>query len=240
MEKTNLENRGIFTLGAVTAIIALIGIILDIIIGIKTGGNLSALPQTAADRYLQFNGNVLMGLYHLDLLNVIIQILLIPVWFALFVAHITHYRYWAMLALLLFLFGSALMVADNIAFPMYELSKKYVLADNETQKSLYDAAGEAMLARGAHGSTGMFFSFLIPNIAGFLMSLVMLKSNIFSRLNAWSGILGYLMMMLYVILVTFISGAGKSAVFLALPGGILILIWLIMVTAQFFKLRTKS
>jgi hypothetical protein len=47
-------------------------------------------------------------------------------------------------------------------------------------------------------------------------------------------------MMLYVILVTFVPGAGKSAILLALPGGILIIIWLIMLTGKFFRLRKNN
>ena len=44
------ENSGklIFSIGAIATIIALVGIATDVIIGNITGGDLSALPQTAA------------------------------------------------------------------------------------------------------------------------------------------------------------------------------------------------
>ena len=36
------------------------------------------------------------------------------------------------------------------------------------------AAGEAMLARGTHGSLGVFIGFCLPTLAGLAMSFVML------------------------------------------------------------------
>ncbi len=63
------------------------GIVLDIIVGNVTGGDVSALPRTAVDRYAEFRENPILGLYHLDLLNLLNQIILLPVFFALFAAH---------------------------------------------------------------------------------------------------------------------------------------------------------
>ena len=85
----NIEKqwKSIYTLGGVAAIIALAGILLDVIIGNITGGNLSALPQTAIDRFAQFHDNKFLGLYNLDLLNIIIQMILIPAYFALYAVH---------------------------------------------------------------------------------------------------------------------------------------------------------
>ena len=58
----------VFTLlGGIATILALTGILLDVVIGNITGGNLSALPQTAIDRFAQFHENKFLGLYNLDL-----------------------------------------------------------------------------------------------------------------------------------------------------------------------------
>jgi hypothetical protein len=128
------------------------------------------------------------------------------------------------------------MVANNKALPMMELSDKYFSTANETQKGYYAAAGESLIAQGAHGSPGIFFGFFLPNVANLIMSLVMLKNKIFSRFTAWTGIFGSLLMMLYVVLVNFGSGVEKMATAFAMPGGILLMIWMILYTLRLFRL----
>ena len=54
------------------------------------------------------------------------------------------------------------MVSNNTALPMLELSHKYFSTSIESQRALYAAAGESMLAQGAHGSAGIFLGFLFP------------------------------------------------------------------------------
>jgi hypothetical protein len=232
--------KSIYTLGIITTIIALTGILLDVVIGNITGGNLSTLPQTAIDRFAQFHDNKFMGLYNLDMLNIINQMILVPTFFALYAVHRNVNNAYGLLALVVFLFGSVIMVANNTALPMLELSNKYFATTIESQKYLYAAAGESMLARGAHGSAGIFPGFFIPNIANLLMSIVMLKGKIFSKINSWLGIIGSILMMLYVILVNFGSGVENMATAFAMPGGLLLMAWMIMFTIKLFRLRLNK
>jgi hypothetical protein len=70
-ENAEIHWRSIYVIGGVFTIITLIGVTLDVIIGNVTGGNLSALPQTAVERFAQFQANPWLGLYNLNLLNTI-------------------------------------------------------------------------------------------------------------------------------------------------------------------------
>jgi hypothetical protein len=232
--------NSIYTLGGVAAIIALLGILLDVVIGIVTGGNLSALPQTAIDRFTEFHDNKFLGLYNLDLLTIIVQMIVIPTYFALFAVHRNANKAYGFLALIVFLFGSVIMVANNTALSMLELSNKFFSTTIESQKSLYAAAGESMLVQGAHGSPAIFLGFFIPNIANLIMSIVMLKGKVFSKINSWIGIIGSILMFLYVILVNFGSGVENMATAFAMPGGLLLMVWMIMFTIRLFKLRHIS
>jgi len=236
---TEKQWKSIYNLGAIAAIIALTGILLDVIIGNITGGDLSSLPQTAIERFAQFHDNKFLGLYNLDLLNSIIQVIFIPVYFALYAAHRNVGKPYGFLALIIFLFGSIILVANNTALPMYELSHKYFETSLESEKALYAAAGEAMLARGAHGSSGIFIGFFIPNLAGFIMSIVMLKGRVFTKTNSWLGIIGSILMMFYVIMVNFVPGIETMATAFAMPGGLLLMAWMIMFTIKFFKLSRQ-
>ena len=128
------------------------------------------------------------------------------------------------------------MVANNTALPMLELSSKYYSTALESQKALYAAAGESMLARGAHGSPGIFLGFFIPNIANLILSFVMLKGTIFSKINSWIGVMGSVLMLLYVVLINFGTGLENMATLFAMPGGLLLMTWMIMFTIKLFKL----
>jgi hypothetical protein len=232
--------RSIYTLGGIAIILALTGISIDVVIGNINGGNLSALPQTAIERFAQFHENKFQGLYNLDLLNIIVQMILIPAFFALYAVHRNVNKAYGLLALIVFLFGSVIMVANNTALPMLELSNKFFSTTIESQKSLYAAAGESMLAQGAHGSAGIFLGFFIPNIANLIMSVVMLKGKVFSKTNSWIGIIGSILLLLYVILVNFGTGVEKMATAFAMPGGLLLMAWMIMFTIRLFKLGHVS
>lgn len=233
--------NGIYILGGISTIIALIGIVLDVVVGSSTGGNLSALPQTAVDRFAQFQVNPFLGLYNLDLLNIVNQIFLIPTYFALYAIQRKTNPAFSLLALVIFLVGTTVFVTTNTALPMLELSRKYATAATESQKMLFAAAGEAMLARGTHGSLGVFIGFLLPNIAGIIISLTMLTGKVFNKATALAGLIGSVLMLLYIVLVTFVPNVKNMAAAVSMPGGLLLMAWMIMFTIKFFQLeRVKN
>lgn len=82
--------------------------------------------------------------------------------------------------------------------------------------------GEALLAHGEHGSLGVFFSSFLPPQTKFMFSLVMFQGKIFRRTNAYVGIIGNLLMIAYVILVTFAPASKEMAIAFTMPGGLLL------------------
>lgn len=240
MDNSDKQWKTIYKVGAVTTIIVLCGIILDIIVGNITGGNIAALPKTAIERFNQFKDNPLLGLYNLDLLNIINQIILIPSIFALYAAHRETNKPSAMLSLILFLVGTTIFVTSNTALTMLDLSQKYFAASSEEQRMLLAGAGEAMLAKGSHGSLGVFIGFALPTFANGLMSCVMLKGNIFSRANSYIGIIGNSLMIIYIIMVTFLPSVEKMALLFAMPAGLLLMAWMIMFTIKLLKLSRNK
>jgi len=238
MVETNhneVQWKSIYILGGIAAILSLIAVVADIVIGSSTGGNLSALPQTAIDRFAQFQQNAWLGLYNLDLLNTVNQLISIPVYFALYAALRKTNKPYALLALTVFLLGTTIFVANNTALPMLELSRKYALA-SEPQKTLFAAAGEAMLARGEHGGFGVFFSFLLPTLSALIFSFVMLQGKVFSKANSYVGIVGNALMVIYIVLVTFAPAVKNMAMVFAMPGGLLLVAWMVMLTIRLFQL----
>jgi len=236
METSDKKWRNIYRLGAITTIIVLAGIILDMVVGTVTGGNIAELPQTAIERFTQFKENPLLGLYNLDLLNVINQIILIPSIFALYAAHRETSKPSASLVLILFLIGTAIFVCGNTALTMLDLSHKYFISGSEEQKLLIAAAGEAMLAKGSHGNLGVFTGFVLPTFANALMSCVMLNGKVFSRATSYIGITGNSLMIVYLILVTFNPAVEQLALAFAMPAGLLVMIWMILYTIRLLKI----
>lgn len=240
MDDSDKQWKNIYKIGAVTTIIVLCGIILDMIVGSVTGGNVAELPQTAIERFNQFKENGLLGLYNMDLLNIVNQIVLIPSIFALYAAHRNTKNPLALLSLIIFLVGTTIFVTSNTALTMLDLSHKYFDADSDEQRLLYAAAGEAMLTKGAHGSLGVFIGFVLPTLAIALMSGVMLSAKIFSRLTSYFGLIGNSLMVIYLILVTFNPEVEKSALLFVMPAGLMAMAWMIMFTIKLFKLSSNT
>ena len=199
METSEKQWKTIYNVGAITTLLVLSGIILDMVVGSVTGGDVAVLPQTAIERFDQFKENCVLGLYNLDLLNVIIQIVFIPSIFSLYAAHIKSNHPYALLALIVFLVGTTVFIVSNTALTMLDLSHKYFNATSDDQRLLLAAAGETMLTKGAHGSLGVFFGFALIPIANTMMSGVMLGGNVFGRTTSIIGIAGNSLMVIYVV-----------------------------------------
>ena len=101
---------------------------------------------------------------------------------------------------------------------------------------LLSAAGEAMLAKGSHGSPGVFIGFALPTLANVLMSCVMLNGRIFSRATSYIGIIGNSLMVVYIVMVTFMPVVEKMALVSAMPAGLLLIAWMVMFTIRLFRL----
>ena len=236
MDDSDKQWKTIYKIGAVTTIIVLCGIILDMVVGTITGGNIAELPQTAIERFNQFKETPLLGLYNLDLLNILNQIIIIPSILALYAAHRNTNRPSALLSMILFLVGTTIFVTSNTALTMLDISQKYFATSSEEQRMLLAAAGEAMLAKGSHGNLGVFIGFALPTFANALMSCVMLKGSIFSRANSYIGIVGNSLMVIYIIMVTFMPSVERMALVFAMPAGLLLMTWMIMFTITLLKL----
>ncbi len=238
--KAEKQWKNVYIFGAVTALIVIISTILDIIVGTVTGGDISAIPNTAIDNFVQFQDNWLLGLYNLDMLNYFTTILMIPTYFALCAAHRQENIAYTLLAMIIYFIGATIFITNNTALPMLELSSKYAASTTESQKVLIASAGEALLARGAHGSPGAFAGFFLSATGSLIMSFGMLKGGVFSRSTGYTGILGSALLMIYIILVTFVPAIKNVAIMVAAPGGLLALAWMIMFTIKLFRLRSKA
>ncbi len=227
--------RGLMTAGGVAGLLALVLGIFDIVIGSVTGANLEALSSDALGRFADFAASPLLGLYRLDALNLVSSVVTLVFAAALYVSLKDISGPLSLLALLFLGIGTSAMISGNAAFAMMSLAGKFSVAQGESSKAVFIAAGEALLARGAHGSPAMFFAFSLPSLGNTLFALGMLRSGRYGKKTAWAGILGSGLLLVYVVLVTFVPGAGRFALYLAAPGGIAALLWILGSSLSLFR-----
>jgi hypothetical protein len=228
--------RSIYVLGGIFALLTLAGTLLDIVLSMIPGWEASTVPTTIQAWFGQFQTNPLLGLRNLDLLNITISLVGIPMYLALYGAHRRLSHAYAALALIATVLGTAVFVASNAALPMLELSKQYSVASTDAQRLALEAAGVALLARGAHGSLGAFMGFFLSSIGTLLMGFARLKGRVFTTVTAWVGIAGITLLLVYTVGSTFVPKAGAAMMAIAVPGGVLLLVWNVLVARKLFQL----
>jgi hypothetical protein len=233
-EYTPVEWSGLYKLGAVTSLLILCTALLEILITFLPGGYASA--ETVVDWFKLLHDNWFLGLRNLGLLNIVMTTLSIPMLFALCIAHWKVNAKYSALATIISFMGIAVFYATNRAFAMWDLSTQYAVANTDAQRAVLEAAGQALLAVGQSHTPGTFIGFCLSEIAGILISFVMLRAGIFSKLTAYAGILGFGMLFVYEICQSFVPGSASFALIFAMIGGILNLVWYALIAQRFFKM----
>lgn len=229
--------KSLYKVGGTTALISVLLVLLDIIISILLpGGDKGPGTRTVIDWFTLFQNNWYHALRDLGFLNIVNLVLGIPMFLALYAAHRRVNRAYAALATIFFFFGGAVYISNNTVIPMFVLSGKYAAATTDAQRSLLAAAGEAMLARGADFTPGSFIGFLLPSIASITISFVMLRGGIFSKAAAYTGILGFVFLLIFTVWAAFVPVLFDVAMMIAMPGGLLVMAWYILIARRLFQL----
>ncbi|MBI5954599.1 MAG: hypothetical protein HY865_23325 [Chloroflexi bacterium] len=225
----------VYKLGGMAAIGAVLVGILEIIITFLPGGN--TVQETARDWFALFQQNWFMGLRDLGLLNIFLDLLALLIFFALYFAHReSPYQPYAALAVIISLLGIGVFLATNRAFPMLALSWQYAIATTDSQRAVLEAAGQSMLSVGQSHTPGTFLGFFLIELAGVFISFVMLNSRVFGKAAAYSGMLGFGMLLIFEFFSSFVAGLSVVAMGLAMFGGILSMAWYIMIARRLFQL----
>lgn len=230
----------VYVIGAAAAILALAGTLFDIVLTSIPGWQASTVPTSVVGWFAQFQVNPLLGLRNLDLLNITIAVVGIPMYVALFGAHRRASQGLATLALVVVTLGTSVFVASNAALPMLGLSRQFSLATTDAQRLSLQAAAQALLATGAHGGMGAFAGFFLSSVGTLLMALAMLEGKVFSRLAAWTGITGTSLLLVYVVGTTFALAPTGVLMVVAMPGGLMMIAWNIMVARKLFRLAATG
>jgi len=211
----------LYKVAGIAALITAVLILVQMIVFV-----LSPPPSTAVDYFNLIQDNALLGLLALDLLYVIDNVLLIPILLALYVALRRTSEPFMIIGAALGFVGIAALFASNPAANMHFLSGQYATAATNSQRSLFLAAGEAMLA--VYSGTAYHLSLILGSLALVITSVVMLQSKSFAKATAYMGILANVLALgLYV---------PKIGVYILLFSIVFLWVWYILITRSLFRL----
>lgn len=227
---TNSRAEGIqslYRLGGVAIIVMLAIIIIQFI------AFMSAPPPydgTAIDWFNLFQKNRLMGLIDFEFLMVIYTVISIAVSLALYMILRHVNQSLTALYLVLSAIGVVAFIMARPALEMLYLSDGYAAAATEAQRAMFMAAGEAKLAT-FHG-TAFHISYLLGSLTGLIISLVMLKTTIFSKATA------------YVRIASSVCDLGlyipTIGIFISIFSVLFLFIWNILIARRLFQLAKAT
>jgi hypothetical protein len=237
-QTTESDWKWLFRLGGTAALgTALVGLV-EIGITFLPGGNISC--KTVYEWFMLLQNYQFMGLRDLGLLNILFCALDIPIFFALYGAHRKTNPTLAALAMIVSFLGVAVFYATNRAFAMLDISNQYALATTEGQRAILAAAGQALLSVGESHTPGTFIAFFLSELAGMLITIVMLRGKLFNKASAYVGVLGFASLLIFEVCTSFVPAVQGIAMILAMLGGILSLAWDILVALKLFDLGKNT
>jgi hypothetical protein len=228
--------RSLYVIGGLAALVA--GIAFRRNLGpeatILTG---QSPPASAVDWFTLLRDDRLLGLILLNFFDVVDYALAALMFLALYVA-LRHYnKGYAAIAAVLGILGTGVFFASNSALSMLSLSDQYTAATTDAQRSMIEAAGQAVLAFDNPGvvapGTGIYMSFLLMGAATLLFSLLMRRSAEFGKATAYAGIVAGACDLAFCALLPFAPWTG---VILVATAGLFLMVWHILVGLKLMRL----
>lgn len=233
-EPLHAQWQAICALGGIAALLTVMTALSEILITFLPGGYTTA--ETVTEWFALLQNNPFLGLRNLGLLNIIMTAFGIPLIFALYWVHRKINPPFAALALILSYMGIAIFYATNRAFPMLALSAQYATAVTEAQRTMLEAAGQAMLSVGQSHTPGTFLAFFFSEIAGILMAVVMLRGKLFKPAAAITGLIGYGSLLVFEVFASFVPSSHQAILLIAMIGGLANIAWYILAALGLFRL----
>jgi len=230
-EPTDCGWKSLYKVGGTTVLIVFLIPLAEVAISYLPGVARATRGTVAVvDWFTLFQTHWFLGLRNLGFLNLIGVVLLAPTILAIYSAIRRDNEAYAAFGTILFFVGLAAYIASSRAFPMLSLSGQYASATTDAQRSLLVAAGQAMLVEG-QSRTGI----PLVEFACLVISVVMLRGNVFSNATAYAGILGNVLLML-VELTLSVRGLTDARMAIAIGAGLSMMTWYLLVGRRLLQL----
>jgi hypothetical protein len=225
--------KTIYKIGAISVFIAVLAMLTEIFLTALPDGNRAEL--TVKQLFDLYNRNWFMAMRYMGLINIIASTLMLPVFFSLYGLYRHHLKAFAFFSLMLSFVGYAIFMADNTSFAYLELADRYFNAIFDTDRAILLAAGEALIAKGASHTPGTFPGFLIGEIAGILFSIIILMGGVLKKSTGIIGIIGLSFLLIFEVISSFVGSLFYEAMIFAMIGGIMTLVWYVLIGLGLLK-----
>ena len=243
VEKSETSWKALYRVGGIAILIAVIFFRRNLGTELTTfkGFGIFTVPETAPtsalDWFTLLQNDKFIGLALFDVAD-LINYALVGLFFLALYGALRQTNKGAMVAATAFgLIGVGVYLASNQAFSMLVLSEHYAAATTDAQRSTFLAAGEALLAihnpSTIYHGTGIYASLFLVPLAGLIISIVMLRSDVFSKATAIVGILANGIVLGYFIALVFAPALIWIPPTVSAPFRV---IWYIMIAIKLFKL----
>ena len=184
MIKENTNIKLLYQLGGLTCmiLIAYSLIMMLIMVGIGTP------PATIEECFSMLQENRLYGLLRLDILTVFVMPLYYLLFYSIYLALKDTNKELLTISTILVFAGLTLFLATPSVFSYLHLSDEYAKATIESDINQLIAAGEAIMASDMWHGTGAKIGGILMQLGALIISMTMLKSNVFNKLTAYTGI----------------------------------------------------
>jgi hypothetical protein len=223
MENTQNQKMFVRRTGVVSAYLAILVGILEISINFLPAGKIS--PASVQDWVRLFQNNWFVGLRDLGLLNIALTILGLLVIFSIYEITREENNSFATLALIVAVMGGTIYIGTNKALPMMEMSRQYMQASTEAQRTSLMAAGQTFLLEGTAHTPGTFIGLALNELAFVLTSFAILSSKKFGRGTAIAGMIGFGALLINEIIQVALPTISALGLLIAMIGGIISMIW---------------
>jgi hypothetical protein len=225
--------RKIYWLGGTSCLVLLGYSLATLLIMTLIGGP----PETIDEAFSLLNNNKLSALLRLDILTVFVMPLYYFLFYSLFVSLKDSDHALSAISMILAFAGLTLFLATPSVFSYLYLSDKFEVADSEFQKNQLLAAGEAVIASDMWHGTGARIGGMLLQTGALLISVLMLRTNVFNRSTAITGIATHGLDLAHIVFGFFSPAIGNIMMFIAGP---LYLLWFPMVGLRLYRLRPAN
>ncbi|HEX6542797.1 MAG TPA: hypothetical protein VF040_13660 [Ktedonobacterales bacterium] len=189
------------------------------------------IPTTIEGWFSLYRDNWLLGLIAADLVMLVSYVLIGLIYFALYGALRRVNQPFMALATALEFVGMAAYFAANPAFSLLTLSNQYATATTGTERGALLAAGQAVIANWT--GTAFNVAYFLSAIAAIIVSVVMLRGNVFGKPTAYTGLaMGVLTLVP--------ASAGMVGAIVSFVALVPTVIWFILLARRFFQLGGAS
>ena len=193
-------------------------------------------PILALEWFELLQTNPFVGLAFLGLIDLVNYTLVALIFLALFAALRMTSSSAMLVATTLAFCGCSVYLISNHALDVLSLSRQFAAAGVEAEQFRLLVAGEVILASQSSG-TGSYISLLLVLIAGVISSLVMLRSPVFSKAAAISGLLANGIGLLYFVVLALSPAISWLPPTLSAPFR---MVWYVLIAVKLIKLGTRK